>query len=80
MKLSEGQINDFIASGRIIIFNGSDVYDITNYTEHPGGVSLLRRKIGHDCKVDMMFHSKIARKLMKQYIIGQRQPQQSSFI
>ena len=47
------------------------VYDVTNFLKnHPIGDKVILKKAGTDITVDMNFHSKNAKKILKQYHIG----------
>jgi cytochrome b5 len=50
------------------IISDNKVYDITNfYFKHPGGCCIL---INLDATSHMKFHSKFAKKMLKNYFIG----------
>lgn len=47
------------------------VYDITDFINiHPIGYTPIIKKAGSDCTYDLSFHSKNARKILSQYLIG----------
>ena len=55
------------------------VYDITNFTlEHPGGKEILFEQGGQDASTPFedVGHSSDAREMMRQYLIGEKHPQE----
>jgi cytochrome b involved in lipid metabolism len=56
---------------------GDTIYDATGFLHtHPGGVESILRKAGgaSDCTRDFEFHSKGARKLLNNSIVGKLRP------
>lgn len=49
----------------------NNVYDITDFLKkHPVGYNIILKKAGSDITIDINFHSKNAKKILKQYHIG----------
>lgn len=59
-------------TGACWVVSRGTVYDVTDaLPDHPGGKSsILRNAGGRDCEEDFLFHSKPARKLWRQYRVG----------
>jgi cytochrome b involved in lipid metabolism len=71
--LSPDDINNMINSNRLIVFNGNKIYDITDLLDnHPGGNNCLIERCLKDCYKDFNFHSNLAKKHWKKYLIGSR--------
>lgn len=64
------EIDDMIKANRIIIIRKDYVYDVTNFSDHPGGLECLHRRVGLDTNYDYKFHSKKTKKLWSRYLIG----------
>lgn len=61
--------NDF--KDRIIVFIKNDVYDITDFLDkHPGGKECFYKFNLKDVSETYEFHSKIAKKIWKNYYVG----------
>ena len=71
------EINEMIEANRIIIIRKGYVYDITNFSDHPGGLECLRKRNGYETNYDYKFHSKKAKKLWSKYLIGKIKQQES---
>lgn len=64
------EINNLIKDGKIIIIRKDNIYDITNYKSHPGGVNCFQKKNGEEVSLDYKFHSNKAKKIWSLYFIG----------
>ena len=56
--------------GRIILLLGKKVYDVTNFTDHPGGQGSLKRNRMKQNKVNFGHHSKQGKRLWNDFFIG----------
>ena len=69
--ISPNEIEELINRKRLIVYRKSYIYDITDLLKsHPGGSSSLIKRQLQDCQNDYKFHSKIAKKCWKKYLIG----------
>ena len=68
--LSNDEINKLLET-RIILFRGDYIYDVTDFTEHPGTYQVLINIKGKDISNDYKFHRN--KKIFKKYLVGKRQ-------
>jgi len=69
ITLEEIKKHNNINSLWIIVKN--KVYDITEYiNQHPAGIKCLIDNGGKDCTFHISFHNKIAKQILKKYLIG----------
>ena len=74
--LTQSDIDDLIVKNRIIIIDNFKVYDVTQYVDdksHPGNNKCIIDRNGQDCTSDFDNHTFMARKILKQYYLGQLQ-------
>ena len=45
------EFNEMVANGRIVVALAGDLYDMTNFSGHPGGVGRLQMAAGNDLAV-----------------------------
>ena len=78
-EIVESHIHARIKSGRIVIIESDNVYDVTEFADrHPGGKEYLEENCGKDVSQLMQKnvphkHSLAAYSMMKKYCIGKRQ-------
>lgn len=78
-ELSDSHIKARIKSGRIVIFESDNIYDVTEFADrHPGGKGYLENSNGQNVSELMQRdvphkHSTAAYSMMRKYCIGKRQ-------
>ena len=78
-EIVESHIQARIKSGRIVVIESDNVYDVTEFADrHPGGKGFLEENCGQDISQLMQRdvphkHSTAAYSMMKKYCIGKRQ-------
>lgn len=76
------QIEEFVEQGKIVVSFKGGVYDITDFTGHPGGVGRLQMAAGLDLEVFWQVYTQhnrghITKNIMARYKIGELSPEEA---
>ena len=66
----ENEIDTLLSEDRIILFRDKYIYDVTNFTDHPGTYNIFLKRNGTDISKDYNFHKN--KQIFKKYLIGVR--------